>query len=386
MAHEINCALGEVFHVKRRILLALVALGIPALALASQAAPPAGFELQRLDEGVYAAVRREPPGLLEHANSLIVIGNRFVTVVDAQMTRAASAELVAAIRRLTPKPVRYLVNTHWHDDHVFGNAAFREAWPDLQVVASAGAHADLETLGAKNRKDFIEQLPGEMAMLRHQLQAGKALNAADLQLPGPPLDAATRASYESDLAQAQAYLDGAEATPVVEASRTVDSELVLGSGRNAVHLLLVGAAHTRGDLVAWLPGPRVLAAGDVASAIVPMATPTADLAHWSGQLERLRALRPRWVLPGHGAVGVGTALLLRNAALIDAVRGRARAAYRPGISVAGLAAAVSLDDYRRQWAGDDPVRQLLFALFFEQPALAAAWRALSGPAGSAPAA
>jgi cyclase len=363
---------------------------LPALLLSAGAAAPvsaatAGFDFKKLDAGVYAAVRREPPGLLEHANSLVVVGEQSVTVVDAQMTRAASAELVAAIRRLTPKPVRYLVNTHWHDDHVFGNAAFREAWPGLQVVASTATRDDLATLGAQNRKDFLAQLPDEMAMLRHALEAGRALNARDLRLPGPPLDAATRASYESDLAQAQAVLDGASATPVVAATRTVDRELVLGSGRNAVHLLYVGAAHTRGDLVAWLPGPRVLAAGDVASAIAPMATPTAELAHWSGQLERLQALRPRWVLPGHGAVGEGGALLARNEALVNAVRGRARAAWRPGMTAADVAAAVSLDDYRLKWAGAEPVRQLLFALFFEQPALAAAWRELSGPAGSAPA-
>jgi glyoxylase-like metal-dependent hydrolase (beta-lactamase superfamily II) len=370
---------------KRTILLALVAFWLPVLVLASQPEPPSGFDLQRLDEGVYAAVRREPPGLLEHANSLVVIGERFVTVVDAQMTRAASARLVAAIRELTSKPVRYLVNTHWHDDHVFGNAAFKEAWPGLQVIATDATRTDLETLGAKNRHDFIEQLPGEMAMLRHQLEVGRALNAADLRIPGPPLDAATRTSYESDLAQAQACLDGLAGTQVVAATRLVDRELVLGGGRNAVHLRVVGAAHTRGDLVAWLPGPRVLATGDVASAIVPMAATTADLAHWSAQLEALRGLRPLKVVPGHGAVGEGAALLLRNAALIDAVRGRARAAFRPGISAAGLAAAVSLDDYRRLWAGDDPVRQLLFALFFEQPALSAAWTSLSGQVASAPA-
>jgi cyclase len=358
---------------------------LPAVAAPSGAAAP-GFDFKKLDAGVYAAVRREPPGLLEHANSLVVVGERSVTVVDAQMTRAASAELVAAIRRLTPKPVRYLVNTHWHDDHVFGNAAFREAWPGLQVLASRATRDDLATIGAQNRKEFLAQLPDEMAMLRHALEAGRALNARDLRLPGPPLDAPTRASYESDLAQAQACLDGAAATPVVEATRTVDRELVLGSGRNAVHLLYVGAAHTRGDLVAWLPGPRVLAVGDAASAIVPMATPTADLAHWSGQLVRLQALRPRWVLPGHGAVAEGGALLVRNEALLDAVRGRAKAAWRPGITATELAAAIPLDDYRRKWAGDDPVRQLLFALFFEQPALAAAWRALNAPAGSAPAA
>jgi glyoxylase-like metal-dependent hydrolase (beta-lactamase superfamily II) len=352
---------------------------------ASAAAPSSGFDLQRLAPGVYAAVRREPAGLVEHANSLVVIDDRAVTVVDAQMTRAASAQLAAAIRGLTRKPVRYLVNTHWHDDHVFGNAAFVDAWPGVQVIATAETRADLDTLGAQNRRDFTAQLPDEIAMLRRLLRAGTALNVRDPSLPGPPLDAATRASYESDVAQAEAYLAAVATTPLVAATSIVAGERVLGSGRNAVHLLEVGAAHTRGDLVAWLPGRGVLASADVASGIVPMATPTADLAHWSAQLERLRALRPRVVVPGHGAVGQGSGLLLRAQALLDAVRGRARAAWQPGMSVTQLQAGVSLDDYRRLWAGDDPVRQFLFVYFFEQPALAAAWRQLNAQVARAPA-
>jgi glyoxylase-like metal-dependent hydrolase (beta-lactamase superfamily II) len=357
--------------------LAVIAMAASPVAIAA-AAPPSGFDLQRLAPGVYAAIRREPAGLLEHANSLIVIGDRAVTVIDAQMTRAASNQLVAAVRQLTPKPVRYLVNTHWHDDHVFGNVAWTEAWPGVQVIASGETRDDLATLGAQNRRDFIAQLPDEVAMLRRSLQAGTALNWRDIRQPGPLLDAATRASYESDIAQAQDYLAAAAATPVVAASRSVADELVLGSGRNAVHVLKVGAAHTRGDLVAWLPGPRILATGDICSGIVPMVAPTADLAHWSAQLERLRALRPGAVVPGHGAVGRGSGLLARTQALLDAVRGRAKAAYQPGMSAAQLRDGVSLADYRQQWAGDDPVRQFLFAYFFEQPALAAAWRTLGG--------
>lgn len=368
-------------------ILASLSPWLAGIAVASAAdAPPSGFSLQRLAPGVFAAIRREPPGLLEHANSLVVIGDHDVTVVDAQMTRAASAQLAVAISRLTPKPVRHVVNTHWHDDHVFGNAAFAAAWPGVEFIATARTGADLATLGARNRKDFLAQLPDEVGMLRHALEAGMALNAHDLSQRGRPLDAAARASYQSDIAQAGDYLAAAPDTPVVLPERILAGELVLGSGRNAVHLLELGAAHTCGDLVAWLPGPGVLATGDAASAIVPMAAPTADLAHWQAQLARLQALHPRFLVPGHGPVQRGDALLLRTQALLAAVRGRARAAYQPGMSAAQLQQAVSLEDYQRRWAGDDSVRQFLFSNFFEQPALAAAWGQLSGQPACVPAA
>jgi glyoxylase-like metal-dependent hydrolase (beta-lactamase superfamily II) len=86
-----------------------------------------GFDWQPLGQGLYAAIRREPPGLLEHSNSLVIVNDRDVIVVDAQMTPAATRGLIRAIRSITRLPVSYVINTHWHDDHVFGNAASARA-------------------------------------------------------------------------------------------------------------------------------------------------------------------------------------------------------------------------------------------------------------------
>ena len=166
----------------------------------------AGFDWRPLGEGIYAAIRREPPGLLEHANSLVIVNDVDVVVVDSQMTASATRELIHAIRRITDKPVRYVVNTHWHDDHVFGNAAYAAEFPGVEFVSSPAARADLETLGRENRRQFVAALPYELRLMRRHLASGTQLDWNDLGRDGPPLDAASRRSLASSVEQAEAYL------------------------------------------------------------------------------------------------------------------------------------------------------------------------------------
>ncbi len=87
------------------------------------------FEMVRLAEGVYLARRTEPAGLTTNANSVFIINEEDVVVVDSTLTPGTAREEIAALRKLTTKPVRYVVNTHRHDDHVMGNVAYREAFP-----------------------------------------------------------------------------------------------------------------------------------------------------------------------------------------------------------------------------------------------------------------
>jgi cyclase len=103
---------------------ALLAFGGPASA---QAAPPAAlpFVLKPIGPGVYAAI--DGPDHKAGSNAGFVIGDDGVLVVDAFFTTDAARALVGEIRRLTPKPIRYVVNTHYHADHTGGDQALRDA-------------------------------------------------------------------------------------------------------------------------------------------------------------------------------------------------------------------------------------------------------------------
>ena len=83
-----------------------------------------GFEITKVTDGVYAALRKEPPGLTANANSVFIINDDDVVVVDTTLTPGTAKELLAALRKLTNKPVSYFINTHWHDDHINGQPGF----------------------------------------------------------------------------------------------------------------------------------------------------------------------------------------------------------------------------------------------------------------------
>ncbi|HEY7913955.1 MAG TPA: MBL fold metallo-hydrolase [Blastocatellia bacterium] len=87
------------------------------------------FEVQKLAEGVYGVIRKDPPGLMVDANSVFIINANDVVVVDTSGAPATAKEVIAALRRLTDKPVRYVVKTHWHDDHIIGDTVYRDAFP-----------------------------------------------------------------------------------------------------------------------------------------------------------------------------------------------------------------------------------------------------------------
>src|SRR5215208_3802994 len=92
---------------------------------ASAQAPNLPFTLKQLGPGVYAAI--DGPEHKAGSNAGFVIGDDGVLVVDAFFTPDAARALVAEIRRLTAKPIRYLVNTHYHADHTGGDQVLRDA-------------------------------------------------------------------------------------------------------------------------------------------------------------------------------------------------------------------------------------------------------------------
>ena len=151
--------------------LCLFALFVFAAAPAALA-QAGGFELVKLAEGVYAATRTEPPGLTVNGNSVFIINEADVVVVDATLTPGTAREGLAALRKLTDKPVRYVVNTHWHDDHVMGNVAYREAFPGADFVAHERTREYLPAAGLKNRQAAMSPggYPGFIGALKRRLE------------------------------------------------------------------------------------------------------------------------------------------------------------------------------------------------------------------------
>lgn len=326
--------------------------------------PAPGFRVQRLAEGVYAAVRTDPPGLMVDANSLFIVNDGDVVVVDAP---EASAEMIAALQRITDKPVSHLVNTHWHDDHVIGNTAWRKAYPGIRFVGHAALRDYLPTTGAKNRERMIDGAPKFAAQMQAQMDQGKNLR-------DQPISTEERASYASDIALVRHYLAVVPGTEVPLPDIDVTDQLVLERGKRRIEVKYLGRSHTGGDLVVWLPRERIAACGDMLVWPIPLVgAEQSHVGDWPATLDALLALEPRQILPGHGPVFADARYAGQVRNLFASINAQVKAALAQGTKLEDVRKGVDLSAQRKAFVGASRVRDFAFGMYVVGPAVESAF-------------
>ena len=290
-------------HVREAIAGALLCVATTVPAGAQQL-----FDLQKVADGVYAAVAT--PRSPINCNAAVVVLDDAVLVVDTHSRPSSARALIAQIRTITDKPVRFAVNTHFHWDHAQGNHAYPVAFPQqVAIIASEATRENLRTLGAARLKDQLASTPGQITALEAQL--AKAT------------DAPTQARLKDEIAQQKDYLEEIKSLELTLPDLTFDKSLIIYRGDRRVVLLFLGRGHTSGDVVAWLPKERVVATGDLLHGWMPYMADGYP-SEWVATLDALDKLEFDHIIGGHGAVKPRAHLtFFRNyiADLIAAVRG-----------------------------------------------------------------
>ncbi len=327
------------------------------------------FEVRKIAEGVYAVVRKDLPGLMVDANNLFIINEEDVVVVDSNGAPAITKEVLAALRKLTDKPVRYVVNTHYHDDHTRGNQVYKAAFPNVEFIGHAFTRDYLPNEGATNRKGFLEGAPRFRDDILSLIKQNKSLGGWDLTEE-------ERLSYASDIRLVNLVLsEGAQAQTVLP-TITVEDRLTLhrGGGRT-IDILHLGKGHTAADLVVHLPKEGVVATGDLVVAPIPLVgNPQSHIGAWGPTLEKIRALRPSVIVPGHGPVMRDDSYLKTLAEMFASISKQTEAAVARGETLEQTRKSVQLDEFRKRLVGDSQVRRFSFSMYVAGPAVAAAFR------------
>lgn len=338
---------------------------LPFIAAAFIQTDSAPQHVERLADGVYAIVRHDPIAYGNNANSLVVVGDSGVAVIDAQFTRAATLEVLAAIRAITPKPVRWVVNTHWHDDHVAGDQVYRDTFPDVRFVSHENTRADLIASGRPNRDGTWKAAPGFADRVERLLALGLGFDST----PVVPLERAAMTSTARIVRQYAAESPGFRETL---ADTTFGQRMTLPLGGRSVELRWFGPANTRGDAVAWVPGARVVATGDLVVAPVPFAF-NAFVRGWVSALDSVRVLGAAAIVPGHGPVMHDDGYVRRMRGWLATIRDSTTAMAARGVSLDSVRKVVTLDVERREVAGDDKWMNALWRNFFVVPAVSRAY-------------
>lgn len=315
----------------------------PATLEVSVTRAEAALHEEKLADGIY--VFRAPLDLEQwtSTNSVVIINDDDVVVFDS-CTRAVTARaVIERIRKLTPKPVRLLINSHWHQDHWSGNGEYAKAFPGLRIVSTAQTRAFMAHMGPKF---FVDETSGgvepERAALAEAIRSGK--------LPdGSPLSGEERARRERDLAIADQFIAEVAALPRVLPNLVYDGELTFWSGQREFRLISV-TGDASASTVLYLPGEKLLVTGDVlvspedGAGPPPWTTTTYNISRWLDSLRRLEALDANIIVPGQGPAQHDKAYLRRTIELFAAVIDQVHAALDRGlVRLADVQAAVAVD-------------------------------------------
>jgi len=250
-------------------------------------------------EEIAAGVHVIPDRRVEFVPNVgIVVGNRSVLVIETAMGARNGARILAEAQRLGEGRKLMLTTTHFHPEHAFGAAPFAGA---ATYVANLAQARELEAKG----REYVEMFSGFGPGLAELLD-GVELVAPDMTFDG----------------------GGAR----------------LDLGGIAVELHEVGPAHTRGDMIVWLPEQGILFAGDLVEDRFLPIFPDEDAIgpRWLAALDRLEAFAPRLIVGGHGAVG-GTELIDALRGYLTLVRDRVAAMHGEGRELDAIRSALETE-------------------------------------------
>jgi glyoxylase-like metal-dependent hydrolase (beta-lactamase superfamily II) len=319
------------------------------------------FSVTRLDDNVFAIVRNDPPGFAVESNAGFVVCANQVVVIDAQSNDTTTSRVLAAIRRHTDKPVRYVINTHWHDDHIVGNRIYRDAFASVQFIAHREALSYLPIQGKKNRDDFHRAIPGAIESFRHTLHSGK------------PLSEEQRRSLESDIRLGEGYRSVPDDFVAILPDVPVQDRFAIREAGCAIDVLALGNAHTTGDLVVHLPKQSIVFTGDMLGWPVPLVGgEQSRVREWGATLTKVRDLHAAVIVPGHGPLMRDNEHLDRVITLMTTIAKRVDAA--GGESLEAARKQIDLGDLKQQFSNGSDVNAALFDAYVTGPAITNAWQ------------
>ena len=230
------------------LVLVLVVFGLCDRAFAAE-------KLTKIAENVYAYVGKQNSSKNNSfgANAGIIIGEDGIVVVDTMISAKEAKRFIRDIRTISPKPIRYVVNTHYHFDHVFGNSEFAKL--GAVVIAQENVKKAMEKSARETLKNIGEY----------------GLTPKDMK--------------ETTLAY-----------PVL----TYGDRMTIDIGGQQIELIHARQSHTDGDTLVYLPGKKVLFAGDILFTNYHPFLGEGNIEEWAKELDDIKSMDVEKIIPGHG--------------------------------------------------------------------------------------
>ena len=247
-------------------------------------ADPQLFDIEKVAPGVFFARARAQAYV--NANAAIFVNSTDVLVVDSHSKPSAAASLIAQIKKeVTPNPVRYVVNSHFHYDHTQGNQAYRASEPKIDFIASEATKQLMSDLALQRLKASLDEVPQQLDELR--ARAAKSTSAAE------------KAFCSEQIRQIEAYRQEMKNYTLELPTITFATSHVIQDKAHDLHIEFHGHAHTAGDVVVFCPQKRAISSGDMIHGVMPFIGDGFPKA-WPKTIDSVGALDFNRLMPGHG--------------------------------------------------------------------------------------
>jgi glyoxylase-like metal-dependent hydrolase (beta-lactamase superfamily II) len=286
------------------------------------------YKFEKIAEGVYYATGGFG------SNNVVIVNDNDVMLVDDGTTPATARAFLQDVKMLTDKPVRYVVNTHFHYDHTDGNSVFP---PNVEIIGHEYVRNAILTFDVLHREPYKTSqtaLPAQIESLKKQVADEK--------------DAGRKAPLQKQLATAQTNWEQLKEVKAVAPNVTYASKLTLHKGQRDIQLLFLGRGHTGGDTVVFLPKEGIVCTGDLMeSRIAYMGDAFFD--EWITTLDALKKLDFKVDLPGHGVPFTDKGLITAFQSYITDITKQAAALRKQGVSADDAATRVNLTSHSKEF-------------------------------------
>ncbi|MFF2752448.1 MBL fold metallo-hydrolase [Psychrobacillus sp. NPDC058041] len=299
------------------------------------------FTLNRLAEGVYAAIAK--PGQGAWSNAGIVDLGDDLLVFDSFSTPSAASELKKQAEMITGKKVKYLVNSHYHGDHVFGNQIFK----DVTIISTSLTNKwFMEQNTIQDVEKEIEETKQYLLNLRSQIEATE--------------DNILKNSLLNQFGEMSKVLEELPQLKMVLPTVIFEKHLVIQGSKRTVELHCLGGGHSPSDTFLYLPDEKIAFMGDIITKDLHL--PIYNPEDFLSILESVRKMDIKIVVPGHGEVGtLKLCVILVN--YLSYLIEKAKEAHQHNISMNDFISEFVVPIEYANWSGVNGIKRNLTALY-----------------------
>ncbi len=314
------------------------------------------IDLIRVSDSVYVF---KPKIDWTHGNGIAIIGENGVFFIDTFIMPTYAIEAIEKLRTITNLPVQFVLNTHWHYDHVIGNDEFKQAFPGCKFIMHDSTNYFMKTKVKAILETDIETSKQQLAQLENERKTRKTSN-------GFPITDSMVWFWDLEIREGRDLIQVyKKPVKLITADITFRDSLTFFWGSQIIQLMhLKQYAHSEGDVIVWMPKKRIVVTGD----IVVGPTPYESQANAPGMVKALQQiidLKPLVVIPGHGAVQYDLNYVnLEKEAFVSYLR-EVEKAVKNKVPLKEAVAYIKLDDLDYKFTGGDDLKTWTFRSMFK---------------------